>query len=113
MMNYSILLKTQIALAYFFCALSVLLVFALTYDIINFINNTADYAVIYKDISFNDYLLKDVFLLISCIIVFSLSLFSLLKTKRTFSLILLIIYVLIVLFMSYNIYQWYLNGFDH
>ena len=112
-MYYPLLLKIQKVLAYFFCALSVLLVFALTYDIINFINNTAEYAVIYKDISFNDYLLKDVFLLISCIIVFSLSLFSLLKTKRTFSLILLIIYVLIVLFMSYNIYQWYLNGFDH
>lgn len=113
MMNYSILLKTQIALAYFFCALSVLLLFALIYDIIDFINNTAEYAAIYKELSSNDYLLKDGFLLISCIIVFSLSLLSILKTKKILSLILLIIYVLIVFFITYNIYQWYLNGFDH
>lgn len=113
MMNYSILLKTQKALAYFFCALSVLLLFALIYDIIDFINNTAEYVVIYRDLSYNEYLLKDGFLLISCIIVFSLSLLSILKTKKILSLILLIIYVLIVFFMGYNIYQWYLNGFDH
>ena len=112
-MYYPLLLKIQKALAYFFCALSVLLVFALTYYIISFINNPDEYATIYKDLSYNDYLLNDIVLLISCIIVFSLSLLSILKARRILSLVLLILYVVIIFLIAYNIYQWFLNGFDH
>ncbi len=117
-MDSKFIIRTEKAFAYIFCTLTLLLLGLLTMDLIQFISDPSDYAIVYQENASDNtwtrsYLLQELIFIMSCILVFGLSIWRLIKPNNKLRLTVDLIYLIVIIIVSIGYYKWYLTGFDH
>jgi hypothetical protein len=117
-MDSEFIIRTEKAFAYIFCTLTLLLLGLLMMDLIQFISDPSDYAIVYQknvsdDTWSRSYLLQELIFIMSCILVLGLSIWRLITPNKILRLTVDLIYVIVIIIASIGYYKWYLIGFDH
>lgn len=116
-MNSKIFLRIESTFVNIFCVLTAMYLVILTIDLIQFASNPSDYASVYqKDFGDNtwvkDYIVRELMLVLSCFLIFGLSIWRLIKPNKTLRLTVDFLYIVVIVFASIGFYNWSLTGFD-
>lgn len=117
-MDSKFIIRTEKVFAYIFCSLTLLLLGLLTMDLIQFISDPSDYAIVYQKNASDDtwsrsYLLQELIFIMSCILALGLSIWRLITPNKILRVTVDLIYVIVIIIASIGYYKWYLIGFDH